>query len=107
MGSWGGIRYRRMGKMKKKEYESGQQGIRLDYFKKLEAKKNDEPWVKDIPVDMTSARAPDEKCLYCGNPNMNDAMNGAECKRCGIKRLIEIYGYSKENAEKEYEHRQE
>lgn len=93
--------------MKRKEYEQEREEIRKDYFKKLEAKQNDEPWVQDIPVDMTSVRAVHEKCLICGNPNMDDRMTGSECKRCGITRLIEIYGYTKETAEAEYKHRQE
>jgi hypothetical protein len=94
-----------MGKMKRKEYESGQEEIRKDYFRKLEAKQNNEPWVQEIPVDMTSERAIHEKCLICGNPNMKEQLSGSECKRCGINRLIETYGYTKESAEAEYEDR--
>jgi len=77
------------------------------YWKLFDAKKDKDIWAKDINLDMSSFNSIHGKCLYCGNPNMDDAMNGAECKRCGIKRLIKISGYSKENAEKEYEHRQE
>lgn len=91
--------------MKRKEYELEREQIRLDYFKKLEAKKNGEPWVKDIPVDMTSERAIHGKCLICGKPNMEEQMDGAECKRCGIQRLMDIYGHTKETAETEYDHR--
>ncbi|MCK4816092.1 hypothetical protein KA005_09990 [bacterium] len=82
--------------MKRKEYELEQEEIRKDYYKKLEAKKNYEPWVKDIPVDMVPSWAALDKCLSCGNPNMKDAISGFECKLCGIKRL----------SEKEYEYRQ-
>ena len=92
--------------MKRKEYESGQEEIRKDYFKKLEAKKDNELWIKEIPVDMTSERALHEKCLICGNPNMDEQITGSECKRCGMQRLIDIYGYTKESAEAEYNHRQ-
>ncbi len=93
--------------MKRKQYELEHEEIRKDYFRKLEAKKNDEPWVKDIPVDMTSERAIHGKCLICGNPNMDEQITGSECKRCGTQRLIDIYGYTKESAEIEYSHRQE
>lgn len=93
--------------MKRKEYELEREEIRLDYFKKLEAKKNNEPWTQDIPVDMTSFRAVHEQCLSCGNPNMNEIMSGLECKRCGIQRLIDIYGYTKESAEAEHKNREE
>jgi len=91
--------------MKRKEYEQKQDKVRLDYFKKLDAKKNNEPWVKDIPVDMASERAIHHKCLSCGNPNMAGQMSGSECKQCGINRLVNIYGYSKEKAIYEYEYR--
>ena len=86
--------------------KSDGQSPRDYYWKLFDAKKNNKEWAKNINLDISSFNSIHGKCLYCGNPNMDDAMNGAECKRCGIKRLIEIYGYSKENAEKEYEHLQ-
>ena len=76
------------------------------YWKLFDAKQDKDEWVKDINFDMSTERSIHGKCLYCGNPNMDDAINGAKCKSCGIKRLIKICGYSKENAEKKYEHRQ-
>ena len=82
--------------MKRKQYELEHEEVRKDYYKKLEAKKDNEDWVKDIPVDMVPSWAALEKCLSCGNPNMKDAISGSECKLCGIKRL----------SEEEYEHRQ-
>ncbi len=91
-----------------KRQGAAQDGSVKDYYWKiLEAKRNGEEWTKDIYVDLTTQRSIQENCLYCGNPNMDDAMNGSECKKCGINRLIEIYGYTKESAEKEYDHRQQ
>jgi len=77
------------------------------YWKVLEAKRANEEWVKNIYVDLTTQRSIQDACLSCGNPDLSNAMSGLECKRCGINRLIEIYGYTKESAEKEYEHRQQ
>ena len=77
------------------------------YWRVLEAKRANEEWVKDIYVDLTTQRSIQDVCLSCGNPKLEDAMSGLECKRCGINRLVETYGYTKESAEKEYEHRQE
>jgi len=77
------------------------------YYRVLEAKKNNEDWVADIPVDITTERAREGKCLYCGNPNMDDSLSGSECRRCGIKRMMELYGRTKEEAEKEYQKRQD
>jgi len=77
------------------------------YYATLDAKKKNEQWVADIPADITTERARDGKCLYCGNPNMDDSMSGSECRKCGIKRLTELYGYTKEDALKEYNKRQD
>ncbi len=76
------------------------------YWKILEAKKNEEDWVKDIYVDLTTKRSIHGHCLSCGSMDMEGRMSGSECKKCGISRLIGTYGISKENAEKEYDHRQ-
>ena len=75
------------------------------YHKVLIAKQNGEDWAKDIPLDLVPDRGENHKCLYCGNPNMADSLSGSECKRCGIKRLQEIYGMAKDLAIIEYEYR--
>ena len=93
--------------MKRKSDIFTTEDIKSDYFKKLEAKEAQEPWVKNIPVDMVPARCIQRKCIYCGNPKMEEQMNGFECKRCGIKRLELIYGYEHEKAVEEYNHRLE
>jgi hypothetical protein len=80
--------------------------VRDFYWKVLEAKQNNEPWAIDYRVDQTTQRSIQGTCLACGNPDLSGSMSGAECKKCGINRLINTYGFSKEAAEKEYDHRQ-
>ena len=75
------------------------------YYKLLNAKKNGESWARELPVDIGLERIDQNKCPTCGKPDMSEQMTGCECKRCGIQRLIYTYGYSKETAEQEYEHR--
>ena len=75
------------------------------YWKVFDAKRGHEDWAKNIPLDVSTFHSIHHRCLYCGNPNMEESMNGAECKKCGIKRLIDTYGYEEEAAKEEYEHR--
>ena len=75
------------------------------YWRVLYGKRDKMEWCSHIPVDLTTERAKEHKCFYCGNPNMEESMSGSECKRCGIKRLVEVCNYTQEEAEAEYARR--
>jgi len=80
------------------EYETPEQC----YYRHLSAKTDKRPWIKDIPVDMATIYARDGRCIYCGNPKMEDAFDGATCKVCAVQRLVRMRGISREAAEKIY-----
>ena len=79
---------------KNKEAETGYDC----YYRHLSAKISNLPWIYNIEVDPTTIRANDGKCLSCGNPNMDDCLDGATCKTCGIKRLM-YHQMTREEAE--------
>ena len=73
------------------------------YYAVLNAKKDNEEWAVEIPLDLVPQRGEQHKCLLCGNPNMEDSLTGSECRLCGQKRLKEVYSLSSDEAILEYE----
>lgn len=92
--------------VQKKKGEVSGESPEQYYWRVFEAKKNQEPWAKDIPCDMTSFRSIHHRCLYCGNPKMEESLSGGECKNCGISRLVSLYSLSDEDAAKMYDNRE-
>ena len=87
-----------MANKKNDDYETPEQC----YYRHLSAKTDNAPWIRDIDVDMSTIWAKDGRCLYCGNPNMEDCFDAGTCKVCAVQRLIRMNGISREAAEKIY-----
>lgn len=95
-----------MPKQRERGDTSGTESPEQYYWRLLEDKKAGKEWARKIPCEMNNAWAIHGNCLRCGNPHMEEQMTGSECKRCGKKRLVDLYGFSPENVDEMYKERE-